>query len=78
MDQVARYVAGTEDQPTKQCEGQLADGVDLFTLVTFRLWPRRPLRSLTTGAYAPSASSARQRDRDAGERAQGRHRDRLE
>ena len=39
MDQVARYVAGTEDQPTKQREGHLAAGADLFTLVTAKFGP---------------------------------------
>jgi hypothetical protein len=34
VDQVARYVAGTEDQPTKQCEGPPAAGADLFTFAT--------------------------------------------
>ena len=39
MHQVARYVAGTEDQPTKQREGQLAPGVDLSTFVTVSFGP---------------------------------------
>ena len=52
MYQVARHVAGTEDQPTKQHEGHLAAGADLFTFVTVRFWRRRLLRSLTTGLRA--------------------------
>ena len=36
MDQVARYVAGTEDQLGKQFEGRPAAGADLFTFVTVK------------------------------------------
>ena len=76
MHQDARYVAGTEDQPTKQREGHPRGRRRPLHVRDRQVWRRR--LPVVNNVPTRPRPHARQRDRYAGERAKDRHLDRLE
>ena len=76
MHQDARYVAGTEDQPTKQREGHRRGRRRPLHVRDRQVWRRR-LPAVNNVLRALGLLPT-QRGRDADERAKDRHRDRRE